>query len=160
MTYNPVNTKAPYLQTSLYFPDDFDEFRVKFTAVFQDIANCVNVREISIYNEVENLTGELWPVQTPVPGDTSSQRTRQTFRKIFFFSDATLTFNHGIVGATLFTHIYGTATDGTIFFPIPYVFPPAQQIGIRVTSTQVVIQKAGGAPAITNGTVVLEYLKV
>ncbi len=155
MTFDPASTVAPYLQTSVYFPNDFDEFRVTFLGQFRNIGNLINVRQIGIFDEVEFLTGEQWP------DVTNSQKKRQTFRKIFFFSDASLTFNHNITGIVLCTHIYGTGTNGTNFFPIPYVSATAvaNQIQIDVTPTQVIITKGGGAPAITNGVIVLEYLK-
>lgn len=156
MTFSPPNTLAPYLQTSVYFPDNFDEFRVTFLQQFRNIGNVANVRQIGIFDQTEFLAGEQWP------NVVNRQKPRHTFRKIFFFNDASLIFNHGISGITLCTHIYGTGTNGTNFFPIPYVSATAigNQIQIDVTPTQVVITKGGGAPpAITNGAIVLEYLK-
>lgn len=155
MTFNPSNTVAPFLQTSVYFPNDFDEFRVTFLQQFRNVADIVNVRQIGIFEQEEFLTGEQWP------NLTNSQQKKQTFRKIFFFNDASLTFNHGITGIVLCTHIYGTGTNGTNFFPIPYVsaIAIANQIQIDVTPTQIIITKGGGAPAISNGVIILEYLK-
>lgn len=155
MTFNPSNSLGPFIATSTYFPDDFEEFRVTFLALYRDIALNVNTREVGIYDLQEFLTGENW-FTTGNP-----QVKRKTFRKVFEFSDANLNFAHGITGIVLCTHIYGAATNGVLFFPIPYVSATAiaNQIQIDVSATNVIITKGGGAPAITNGVVILEYLK-
>lgn len=155
MTFNPANSLGPFIATSTFFPDDFPEFRAKFLELYRDLANSVNTREVGIYDLSEFLTGENWST----PGNP--QVKRKTYRKIFFFSDASLTFAHGITGIVLTTHIYGSVTDGTNFFPLPYVSAVAiaNQIQIDVTPVNVVVTKGGAAPAITNGTIVLEYLK-
>ena len=155
MTFNPTSSIAPFLQTSLFFPDEFDEFRVKFLELYRDISNCVNIRQIAVFDLQEFLTGESWSTN----GDP--QRKKQTYRKIFYFSDASLSFAHNITGITLTTHIYGSFTDGTNFYPLPYVSSAAvaNQIQIVVTPTNIVVTKGGGAPAITNGVIILEFLK-
>lgn len=154
MTFNPTSSIAPYLQTSVFFPNEFDEFRVKFLELYRDISNCVNVRQIAVFDLQEFLTGESWAT------NGNPQRKKQTYRKIFYFSDASLTFAHNITNLTLTTHIYGSFTDGTNFYPLPYVSSAAvaNQIQVVVTPTNVVVTKGGGAPAITNGVIVLEYL--
>lgn len=155
MTFNPANTVAPYLQTSIFFPDNFEEFRVKFLDIYRDISNNVNIRQIAVFDQQEFLAGEQW-FTTGNP-----QKKRQTFRKVFEFTDASLTFNHGITGIVLCTHIYGSFTNGTNFYPLPYVSAGAitDQVQVVVTPTQVVVTKGGTAPAITNAVLILEYLK-
>ena len=160
MTFNPNNSLAPFLQTSVFFPEEFDEFRVKFLQLYRDISNCVNVREISIYDLQEFLTGERWfTIGNP-------QVKRQTYRQTYAIGaiapGGTATVAHGIVGFTAFTHIYGTAI--TAFpdnRPIPYasVTNVTQQIEIRVDATNIIIHNGAAAPAITSAIVVLEYLK-
>jgi hypothetical protein len=155
MTFGPSNTNAVYLPTTQYFPEDEKRFKEVLTLVYSDIARRLNDKQIGIFDLVEFLTGEQWFTAG------NPQIKRQTFRKVFQFSDANLNFAHGITGITLCTHIYGGATDGTNFFPIPYVSATAlaNQIQIDVTPTNIVVTKGGGAPAITNGVIVLEYLK-
>lgn len=154
MTYNPQNALGPFIETSTYFPSDFDEFRAKFLAVYREISNNINTREVGVYDLVEFLTGENW-FTTGNP-----QIKRKTFRKVFEFSDASLNFAHGITGITLTTHIYGSFTNGANFFPLPFVSTViTDQIRIEVTPTNVVVTKGGTAPAITNGLIVLEFLK-
>ncbi len=153
MTFSPSNTLGPFLPTSTFFPEDFEQFRIKFLELYRNIANTTNTREVGIFDEVEFLTGEQWFE----PGN--SQQKRRTFRRAYSISSSGA-FDHGLSGITLYTRIYGSATNGTIFFPIPYVsIVLAEQIQIQVNSTQVVITSGGSAPAITNGIVVLEFLK-
>lgn len=157
MSFSPANSIASFVPTSIYFPDNSEEFRVKLIEILQTNANAVNNREISTYISEEILTGQSWF------DPANSQNVRNTFRKVFSFSDASLTFNHNITGAVLFTHIYGGGTDGAgNFFPIPYVSATAanNQIQVDVTATQVIITKgAGTPPTISNAVLVLEYLK-
>jgi len=154
MTYNPQNTLGPFISTSTFFPDEFASFREKFLELYRDLSNSVNTREVGVYDLVEFLTGENWFTA----GDP--QKKRKTFRKVFQFSDASLNFAHGITGITLTTHIYGSFTDGTNFYPLPFVSTViTDQIRIEVTPTNIVVTKGGTAPAITNGVIILEYLK-
>jgi hypothetical protein len=159
MTFDPSNSLAPYLQTSVFFPDEFDEFRVKFLALYRDIASNVNVRQIGIFDLEEFLTGELWFTT----GDP--QKKRQTFRKVFeigaIAAGATSTTAHGITGIVAFTHIYGTAITNVVDYrPIPYSSVTAvnQQIEIKVDATNITIINGAAAPNITSAIVVLEYL--
>jgi len=155
LTFGPINTNAIYLPTTQYFPADQEGFREVLTFVYSDIARRLNDKQIGTFDLVEVVAGEQWATAT------DPQTKRQTFRKIFYFSDASLNFAHGITGIVLCTHIYGAATNGINFFPIPYVSATAiaNQIQIDVTPTNIVITKGGGAPAITLGAIVLEFLK-
>lgn len=160
MTFNPANTLAPFLQTSIFFPEEFEEFRVKFLSVFRDISSNVNIRQIGVYDLTEFLTGQQWF------STTSTQTKRQTFRKTFnigaIAAGATLNTPHGLSGFTAFTHIYGTCiTDIVDYRPIPYSSATAvnQQIEIKVDATNIVIINGAASPNITSAIVVLELLK-
>lgn len=160
MTFSPSNSSAPFLQTSVFFPDNFEEFRVKFLELYRDIANNTNIKQIGIYDLNENLTGQQWFT----PGNP--QKKRQTFRKAFqigaIAAGATLNTAHGLTGITAFTQIYGSAiTDVVDYRPIPYASATAVnlQIEIKVTATNIVIINGAAAPNITSALVILEYLK-
>lgn len=155
MTFGPINSNAIYLPTTQYFPPEQDRFREVLTFVYSDIARRLNDKQIGTFDLVEVVAGEQWATAT------DPQTKRQTFRKIFYFTDANLNFAHGITGIVLCTHIYGSFTDGTNFYPLPFVSAVAiaNQIQIVVTPTNVVITKGGGAPAIIQGVIVLEMLK-
>jgi hypothetical protein len=159
MTFKPPNTIAPFMQTSIWFPNDFEEFRVKFIEVFQSLANNINIRDISIYDLNEFISGQQW-------FSTNPQIKRQTFRKVFnlgaIATGATLTTAHGIGTFTEMTFINGTCiTDVVDYRPIPYASATAvnQQIEIKVDAVNIVIINGAASPNITSAIVVLEYLK-
>lgn len=155
MTVNPVQT-TPYLETTRRFPQDPALLENVLSKMYVDVANAANAKVIGIYEKQSSITGERWFSNN----STNIQTKRQTQRIVYEFSDSSLTFNHGLSGVTKYTRIYGTFTDGTVNYPLPYVNPTAaNQVGISVSSTQVVVTKGGGAPAITSGFVVLEYLQ-
>lgn len=151
---------APYLQTSTYFPENFEEFRIKFLEDYRNISNAVNVRGISLFDLTESVSGEQWFTAG------NPQVKRQTFRKVYSIGaiavGATLNTAHGLTGVTAYTNIMGTAiTDVVDYRPIPYSSASAvnQQIEINVTATNIVITNGAGAPNITSAIVVLEFLK-
>lgn len=160
MSSSSITNTVPYLQTTRKFPVEADGIQRELTKWAVDVANNMNNREIAFYDLMPTITGQKWfSVNFGDPNIQNPAVKRQTFRKVFPFDDASLTFNHNIEGATFFTSIYGAATDGTFFFPLPYVNPTAaNQIGLLVSATQVTVVKGGGAPAITSGVVVLEWL--
>lgn len=160
MTFKPDNSIGPFLPTSTFFPEDFDEFRVKFLELYRNIANTTNTREIGIYDFTEFLSGEQWPtIGNP-------QVKRHTFRKIFSIGaigpGVTVLTAHGLTGVTAYTHIYGTAiTAVPDNRPIPFASATlvTDQIQIQVGAVNITIVNGATAPGITSALVVLEYLK-
>lgn len=160
MTFNPSNSDAPYLNTSTYFPEDWQQFRIRFLENYKSISSNMNIRQIGIFDLSEFLTGEQWFTV----GDP--QTKRQTYRKTFSIgtvaAGATSTTAHGLTGVTAYTHIYGAAvTDVVDYRPIPYASATdvTEQISLTVDSTNIVIVNGAAAPDITSAIVVLEYLK-
>ncbi len=150
---------VPYLPTTRKFPEDQPGLQKELTKWAVDVGNSVNDREIGYYDLSSTVTGQKWYSTRSNPNIQNPSNKRQTLRQVYTFTDASLTFSHGISGAVFFTRIYGAATNGTIFFPLPYVSPTAaNQIGLSVSSTQVIVTKGGGAPAITQGVIILEWL--
>jgi len=153
-----VINQNPYLRTTRNFPQEAQALAVEVNRSYLDIAEKVNDRVIGIYPTTRpSLTGEAWYI-------TRDQK-QQTFRQVypFTFSANPTNIAHGINTANIagFTHIYGTFTDGSIWYPLPYVDASAanNQISIQVTSSNIVITKGGGSPpAISSGFVVLEWL--
>lgn len=160
MTFSPNNTLGPFLPTSTFFPEDFEQFRIKFLELYRNIANTTNTREVGIYDFQEFLTGEQWPtIGNP-------QVKRKTFRTIYSIGaipvGATVNTAHGLVGVVAYTHIYGTAI--TAFpdnRPIPFASATVvtDQIQITVDAVNIIIVNGATAPAIVSAFVVLEYLK-
>ena len=160
MTFNPANSQAPFQVTSTFFPEGFEEFRVKFLEIYNGLANNVNVREIAVYDLVEFLTGQQWFTSG------NPQKKRQTFRRVYSIgavaAGATVNTAHGLTSITTFTAIYGTAvTDAVDYRPLPYVSTVAlnQQVSLTVDATNIIIVNGAGAANITGALVVLEFLK-
>lgn len=149
---NVVNQVA-YLRTTREYPNDLENLIIEVSRAYEDTANAVNARTIGIFSiNKPAITGESWFI--------SKDGRQQTLRKVFTIT-ATGSFPHNInfTDVDYFTKIYGTATNGTLWFPIPYVDPTAaNQISITVDATNVNIVSGGGAPVITKGIVVLEWL--
>lgn len=159
MTYSPINTKISYLPSTEYFPEDDDELLVKLATVYSNIAKAANIKEIGLYDVVEQINGQLFF------DPANAQRKRTAFRKVFpigaIAPGAVLTFAHGIARVVLFTRIYGTCITNVVDYrPIPYVNEAlvTNQVSVRASATNVFVANGATAPAITSGIVVLEYL--
>lgn len=153
MTYAPSNSESPYLPTSFRFSEDDKILISQLTRMYGSVAYRLNNREISIYDFVERLTGQKWtdPNNLQVP--------KETFRKIFSFNAAG-SFAHNITGITQVL-AWGGYTDGTNFYGAIFGsnVATAGQVTFYVTPTNIVVLSGAGAPAITSGVIVLEYLK-
>lgn len=156
----PVNNQSTFLPTTIVFPKDFEEFLIRLTKTYSDIANIVNIKGTAIYETTETLTGEQWNN----PGQPTNRR--QTFREIFPFggilSGSSLPIVHNITGVTSYTHIYGTVnTSLPDARSIPYadVTSVTNQIAVNITPTTATIMNGATAPNITKGYLILEYLK-
>jgi len=152
MSTNIVN-QVPFLRTSRNFPQDAQPLSVEINRSYVDTAEKVNDRVIGIFPTTRPaITGEKWFM-----GGTH----QQTLRQVYPISAAGNT-AHNINFAQIygFTRIFGTFTDGTNWYPLPYVDAAAatNQVEIIVTSAQIQITRGAGAPAITKGFVVLEWL--
>lgn len=121
-----------------------------------DIAIKVNERTIGLFAvNFPVVTGEQWYT-------SGSNQKQQTLRQLYTFTSAG-NIAHGINTSQIsgFTKIYGTFTDGSVWYPLPYVDVTAanNQVSLKVTSTNIVITAGGGSPpSITNGFVILEWL--
>ncbi len=143
-----------YLQQNTTYSEKEDQRLLQHTKFAADSARYTNTREIALYDLVELQTGQQWFT----PGN--AQKKRYGFRKTFSFNDTSLTFNHGITGITFVTYIGGGFTEGTFFYPLPFVSTViTDQIKLAATATQIIVTKGATAPPITIGVIVLEYLK-
>jgi hypothetical protein len=153
-TNTPIN--SPYLQTSRNFPREIDQLSIELNNSYTDIAIAVNNRTISTFISNKSvLTGENSYVV--------KNRKQQTLRQVYPFTSAALTIPHMIDVTKIagFTNIYGTFTNGTNWYPLPYVdvVSSTNQVNVIVTPTNIVITSGAGAPpVIVSGYVVLEWL--
>ncbi len=150
-----VSNQVSFLRTTRNFPfDDVKPLAVECDRTYIDIANAVNSRIIGIFPlNTPILTGESWFIDR--------NKRQQSFRRVYTFTSSG-NIAHGINTTNIygFTRIYGTFTDNTNFYPLPYVdvVNASNQISVIVTPTNIVITRGAGAPAIVSGIVVLEWL--
>jgi len=149
--------QVPYLRQQRQFPyDDLRELANQVDQAYIDIAQKVNSRVIGIFASGNQIvTGEQWYLF----GQPTKQ---QTIRQIYSFTAAG-SIAHGINFSTIttFPRIFGGFTDGTNWYPLPYVDVIAanNQVNLYLTPTNIVITAGGGSPpSITSGVVVLEWL--
>jgi len=163
MTYAPVNTKGPFLDKSPIFSKDKEQFLVKVTSLHSDIANAVNSREISVYEEkVQVNTGNQFSIPF-VAGQPLKKKN--SYRKVFYFGAIPpgappLLIPHNIPNLIECTKIEATCiTAIPDFRPIPYVSTilVTDQISILVDAANVVITNGATSPAIVSGKAVIEY---
>lgn len=153
MSSNVINQVA-FLRTSREFPEDLSSLALQINKAYIDTANAVNNRTISIYPvNRPAVTGESWYIR-------NNQR-QQGFRQVYNFT-STGNIPHGINLSSIsqIAKSYGSYTDGTNFYGAIYASNTviAGQISYYVTSTNIVVISGVGAPTITSGTIVLEWL--
>lgn len=157
MSTNIINTVA-FLRTSRVFPEDSQQLSVELTKAYIDIANVVNARTIGIFPSNRPIVnGEYWYTG-------SANQSQQALRRVYPFTSAG-SIPHSINTTQIggFIRIWGTFTDGTNWYHLPYVDVTAanNQVSLSVTPTNIVITAGGGSPpTITKGAVVLEWLSI
>ena len=156
---------VPYIITSRQFPtSDPKQLETELTKSYEDISYGVNARTIGIFNKFQIVTGDQYYADNTSP--MNPIQFRQGYRQLFAFgaiaTGVTFPIAHGISGITELVHCYGNCiTDIPDFRPIPYSTATVDvtlQIELRVTDTQIIIINGAGAPNITSGTIILEYL--
>lgn len=153
MTSNAIN-QTPFLRTSREFPDDPAQLRVELDKSYIDTAQAVNARTIGLFPTTRAAqNGTTWYITT--------NQKQQGFQQVYTFTAAG-NIPHGIPNllVTQIVDAYGSYTDGTnaygVIFGTSTVI--AGQVSVYVTSTNIVVQAGGGAPAITSGIVVLSWI--
>jgi len=149
-----ITNQVAYLRTSRSFPQDPQELAVQLSKSYIDVAGAVNDRTIGIYpTQKPAVTGEAFYL--------SNNQKQQTLRQVFTFT-ATTAITHGITitDSNQFTCCYGSYTDGTSSFGLPFGTSVAMAglISFYVSATQIVFVLGAGAPALTSGRIVLQWL--
>ncbi len=150
---------SPLLSGTRYFPEDSLLLQREIINAYVDIANAVNAREIGIYSLQQEVTGQKFFIQR---NSASSDVGRKCFQ-IPSILNGTTTIPHGIdiQGITVFTHIYGTATNpSTSFLPIPYVNvgTPANGIQLSVNATNIVLTTTSADYTAYSAVIILEFV--
>jgi hypothetical protein len=153
---NVVNTVA-YLRTSREFPEEMHPLTVELNKSYVDTANAINVRIIGIFpaNRAA-VTGESWYF---------TNQKQQSFRQIYpiiVVGGTPQPIPHGLILTQIerFTRNFGQFTDGTNWYGLNSAsnVAIAGQITFYVGTTNITFLVGAGAPAITKGSVVLEWL--
>jgi ribosomal protein S16 len=159
MTTSSNSSIAPFLSVTEVYPEDKSQRQIKHTNVYSNIANAVNVREISIYDLQTLITGQRFFN----PNDV--QNLRFSYRKVFQLgavaAGATATIAHNINGLTTFTRLYGTLIDKAGFYlPLPYVdaLNVTNQVSLYADITNIYVVNGATANDIVSGIIVAEYL--
>lgn len=153
MSTNVINQVA-YLRTSRNFPPEIQQLTVEVDKAYVDIANVVNNRTISIFpTNRPAVNGESWFIR-------NNQR-QQGFRQVYVFT-TTANIAHGIDFTEIdrFTRNFGEFTDGTNWYGLinGSNVAIAGQLSFYLTPTNIVFLTGAGAPALTRGNIVLEWL--
>jgi len=154
MAANVVN-QTPYLRSARNYPDnDLSQMAVEMNRSWVDIALAVNNRTISIFpTSRPAVNGEDWFL--------TGNKKQQGFRQAYSIT-STASIPHGIqiVDPAQFVRCFGGYTDGTNSYGLIWgtSVAVAGLTTFYVTSTNIVFLVGAGAPALTSGTVVLEWL--
>jgi len=149
--------------------EELKELLVRMYQNLNRMALSLNVKESAYYDTEEFVTGQQY---FPLPGLTSAGTQfpdyRQTTRKVINFGGlpnaGTTNIAHGIICSadTIFTRIYGVATDptgGFSYLPLPYSSNTLiNNIDLSVTGTNVSITTGINRTAYTITYIVIEWL--
>lgn len=165
-TFAPVNSQSAYLPLEFDIPDEWKSANELVAQRHRLISTIVNVKENGQYELNELISGKQY--FSTAPG-TSPRRPRYVYRTVVNFgplpSSATTSIAHNIAVTplTIFTHIYGTATNPNVkFLPLPYINTgtPGDSVELWVDNKNVNIKTTtGNYAAYTTVYVVLEYIK-
>jgi hypothetical protein len=142
---------------------EFKELIVRLYQNINNVATVLNTKDSAFYLNKEFVNGQLW--FNPADPTLSQLKLRADFRTVVnigALGAGVTSVNHGItVTNTLkWTFIGGAATNtGTLVgYPLCFAGAAGNNIELRVTSTQVVINNNSGV-TFTDCYVVLEYVK-
>lgn len=150
---------SPYLKAQWQFPyDDIRGLSNQNNISYVDIASKVNARTIGTFAvNFPLVTGERWYF-------AGSSTPQQSLRQVYTFTGAG-SIPHGInlTAVSLFTSkCYGSYTDGTNWYGAIFASSVgiAGQVTFSITPANIVVLVDGGAPAVTSGSIVLEWLSM
>jgi len=151
---NNIINVTPYIKSSREFPADVNQLSVILTRSYVELATAINLRTIGLFSVNKAvITGESWYVE-------NNQR-QQSLRKVFVFT-TTANIPHNIDFTTLsrFVRLFGAYTEGTNWYGLiaGSNVAIAGQISFYITPTDIVFLVGAGAPALTKGNIVLEWL--
>jgi hypothetical protein len=150
-----VGNKVPFLRTSRDFPMEAQPLSIEINKSYIDIANAVNNRTISIFPSSRSSgNGESWLLE--------ANRRQQGFRQIYPFT-STANIAHGIDVPNISfisPSTRGVFTDGANWYGLIFASSVAiaGQITFYVSPTSIVFVSGAGAPSLTSGVIVVEWV--
>lgn len=178
MSFNPQNNIGLFVPTTNIYEieqiqqEELNKELLKniFVHLYQDMCNvalALNLKDSGYYQLEEFMNGQVY---FPNGNDISPNYAgRQVFRTVVNFgalpNTTTISMPHNIqvFNSFTFTRIYGAATNPITmqFIPLPYASASAvaNNIELKVDSTNVYITTGANQSAYTNTYVILEYLK-
>jgi hypothetical protein len=168
-TFEPTESVGPFIPPNIIIPRDWGEAQLILTDYLLKIAEAINAREIATYQDAtlssgvnvsETVNGQAWFT----PGDVNKYRygSRTVVNFGTLPNNTTTSVAHGITVSsnTVFTRIYGVATDpSTSFIPLPFVDTAGNHVELNVDATNVNIVTTADYTGYTTAYVVLEYIE-
>ncbi|MDE1970959.1 MAG: hypothetical protein KGI50_05285 [Patescibacteria group bacterium] len=152
----PTTKSAPYLRLQRQFPsDDIHSMSIEMNRAWIDLALKVNARTIGTYSQGNpSATGNTYYY--------SGKSLPSQSQLYLYTGSATIAHGISVSTATKFVRIYGTLTDGTNWYPLPYVdvTDVTKSMTVNVDSTNINVTLGASAPSVTSGYVVLEWISV
>ena len=153
---NIINTQ-PYLRVTRLFPEELRAFSGEVTRAYDEIAQAVNNRSIGIFPENKSaMTGNVWYLSGRVAPN-------QTIRQVYtFITTANIPHEINIRKPGQIIQAYGSYTDDIDSFGLLFGTNVAitGQISFYLTNTDIVFVVDAGAPALTQGKIVVEWLSI
>lgn len=162
---------TPYLRSTRSFPENLHDLAFQSSKAYLEVANAVNQRTIGIYPVIKSaITGDQWFV--------NKNRKQQSLRQVYTFganaAGTTITIPYKIPGFDQFVRIWGTCiTTNTAvpgpgpfvvldYRPIPYSSVTAvnQQIELKVTPTNIIVNIGAASPNLISGLIIIEWLSL
>lgn len=116
---NPNAIQAPYMITSLSFPEDPVQLRAVLTKDHTDTASCINSKTNGIYNKFQIVTGNQYFSDQNFNIDNPIQ-FRQSYRQVYELQGlpnagtATIPSNINPIADATFVNIYGTTQNTSV----------------------------------------------
>jgi hypothetical protein len=149
----PIN--SPFLRTSRDFPEEPQVLSMELNKMYIDISSAVNQRTVGLFPTTRPAqNGESW-----FTGGAGTKREGQ--RQIYTFT-GTGNIPHGLNLANIssFTRGFGSFTDNTNWYGVIFGSSTAiaAQVSFYIGTTNIVVLAGAGAPSITSGILVVEWL--
>lgn len=157
---NVINP-SPFLRTSREYPEEIQPFTQEVSKSYIDIASSVNTRTIGLFPTTRPaITGESWFL-------IANQR-QQSLRQVYTFTSTTdISIGFKISSISQFSRFSGIYTNGSSWFGLVGGTSTATPglitffVVVDGTSTKSDLIRfvlGAGAPALTSGSIVLEWL--